>query len=313
MSEKLEVLPNANWACWQCGHQEGHSLFCTSCHALQEPASDYYTPARPAATAAMSLAKNCSSVSTNCSRQLHPDLFTRKAERERQYALEASSILNDAYRTLRDPVKRANYVLKQEGLRHRRAAFQRRPSGVARRSLRVEHGARRDARRRRIRAPAARIRASELHRHARRHPTLHLQSPVRASTTPPTIMSSSAKSAPRSTAASTFRIWCRKSNVALALGSMSTFQIDFGDKPRIVGIDLGTTNSLVAFMDLTGPKIIPGSDGNKLVPSVVSIAPSWRGGGRKRRARAAPDAARAHRLFREAPDGPRSRRRRRKN
>ena len=54
---------------------------------------------------------------------------------------------------------------------------------------------------------------------------------------------------------------------------MSTFQIDFGEKPRIVGIDLGTTNSLVAYMDLTGPKIIPGEDDSKLVPSVVSIAP----------------------------------------
>jgi molecular chaperone HscB len=49
------------------------------------------------------------------SRRLHPDLFTRKSEPERQYALKASSTLNDAYRTLRDPVKRANYVLKQEG------------------------------------------------------------------------------------------------------------------------------------------------------------------------------------------------------
>ena len=39
----------------------------------------------------------------------------------------------------------------------------------------------------------------------------------------------------------------------------------------MVGIDLGTTNSLVAFMDLTGPKIIPGADGDKLVPSVVSL------------------------------------------
>jgi Fe-S protein assembly chaperone HscA len=53
---------------------------------------------------------------------------------------------------------------------------------------------------------------------------------------------------------------------------MSTFQIDFGSagKKRIVGIDLGTTNSLVAFMDLTGPVVIPGSDGEKLVPSIVS-------------------------------------------
>ena len=53
---------------------------------------------------------------------------------------------------------------------------------------------------------------------------------------------------------------------------MSTFQIDFGHAPqRIVGIDLGTTNSLVAYMDHTGPKIIPGADQDRLVPSVVSI------------------------------------------
>ena len=51
-------------------------------------------------------------------------------------------------------------------------------------------------------------------------------------------------------------------------------EIDFGTSERVVGIDLGTTNSLVAFMDLTGPKIIPGADGDKLVPSVVSINPS---------------------------------------
>jgi Fe-S protein assembly chaperone HscA len=47
--------------------------------------------------------------------------------------------------------------------------------------------------------------------------------------------------------------------------------IDFTSTGHIVGIDLGTTNSLVAFMDLTGPRIIPGNDGDKLVPSVVSI------------------------------------------
>jgi Fe-S protein assembly chaperone HscA len=53
---------------------------------------------------------------------------------------------------------------------------------------------------------------------------------------------------------------------------MGTFQIDFRRRDRVVGIDLGTTNSLVAFMDFTGPKIIPGADGDKLVPSVVSVA-----------------------------------------
>ncbi|MDP8981535.1 MAG: Fe-S protein assembly chaperone HscA [Acidobacteriota bacterium] len=55
---------------------------------------------------------------------------------------------------------------------------------------------------------------------------------------------------------------------------MSTFQIDFGTADRVVGIDLGTTNSLVAIMDATGPKIIPGPDGDKLVPSIVSITTS---------------------------------------
>ncbi len=53
-------------------------------------------------------------------------------------------------------------------------------------------------------------------------------------------------------------------------------QIDFGpqQKALVVGIDLGTTNSLVAFMDLTGPVVIPGEDGDRLVPSVVSNPPS---------------------------------------
>lgn len=49
------------------------------------------------------------------SRELHPDRFMRKPEAERQQALENSSALNDAYRTLKDPIKRAQYVLAQEG------------------------------------------------------------------------------------------------------------------------------------------------------------------------------------------------------
>src|SRR5581483_5510216 len=40
---------------------------------------------------------------------------------------------------------------------------------------------------------------------------------------------------------------------------------------RIVGIDLGTTNSLVAFMEGDTPVVIPGEDGANLVPSVVAL------------------------------------------
>lgn len=40
---------------------------------------------------------------------------------------------------------------------------------------------------------------------------------------------------------------------------------------RIVGIDLGTTNSLIAYMDGETPRVIPGGDGRTLVPSVVAL------------------------------------------
>ncbi len=40
---------------------------------------------------------------------------------------------------------------------------------------------------------------------------------------------------------------------------------------RIVGIDLGTTNSLVAFMEGETPVVIPGEDGSNLVPSIVAL------------------------------------------
>ena len=49
------------------------------------------------------------------SRQWHPDRFSRKSAGEQAEALEATSILNDGYRTLRDPVKRAEYLLTEEG------------------------------------------------------------------------------------------------------------------------------------------------------------------------------------------------------
>ncbi|HYH00361.1 MAG TPA: Fe-S protein assembly chaperone HscA [Terriglobales bacterium] len=45
------------------------------------------------------------------------------------------------------------------------------------------------------------------------------------------------------------------------------------DQSRVVGIDLGTTNSLVAYMEGDRPVIIPGEDGANLVPSLVAIDP----------------------------------------
>jgi Fe-S protein assembly chaperone HscA len=49
---------------------------------------------------------------------------------------------------------------------------------------------------------------------------------------------------------------------------------------RVVGIDLGTTNSLVAYMEGDAPVVIPGVDGSNLVPSVVALDPIPAEGGR---------------------------------
>jgi molecular chaperone HscB len=90
------------------------SLFCPGCQTLQPPPEDFY------ALFGLERRLNLSGEELqrrfyDLSRQLHPDRFMRKPERERQYSLDASSILNDAYRALKDPVKRAQYVLSRAG------------------------------------------------------------------------------------------------------------------------------------------------------------------------------------------------------
>lgn len=106
--------------CWRCGHDpapdapEPLSLFCQFCNTLQPPVPDYYAffklPRKLALDAAELQRKFYA-----LSRLLHPDRYTRSSERERNYSLEATAILNDGYRVLRDPVERAEYVLKEAG------------------------------------------------------------------------------------------------------------------------------------------------------------------------------------------------------
>ncbi|HVN20159.1 MAG TPA: Fe-S protein assembly co-chaperone HscB [Dongiaceae bacterium] len=90
--------------------------FCGSCGKVQPPAPvDYFTffglPPKlnidvPA------LEKDF----YEFSRRLHPDLSARASSQEQQWSLEQSSLLNDAYRTLRDPIKRTQYLLRLEGV-----------------------------------------------------------------------------------------------------------------------------------------------------------------------------------------------------
>lgn len=50
------------------------------------------------------------------SRRLHPDRFASRPKAEQEEALRASSELNDAYRTLRDPIARTQHLLRLEGV-----------------------------------------------------------------------------------------------------------------------------------------------------------------------------------------------------
>jgi len=50
------------------------------------------------------------------SREFHPDRFASKSAAEQAEATEKSSLLNDAYRALRDPIRRTEYLLELEGV-----------------------------------------------------------------------------------------------------------------------------------------------------------------------------------------------------
>lgn len=104
--------------CWACSSQIAiDEQLCPTCGKLQPPApTDYFSffglPRRFALDRG-TLEKQF----YQFSRKLHPDLFARATPQEQQWSLEKSSVLNDAWRTLRDPIRRTEYILELEGIR----------------------------------------------------------------------------------------------------------------------------------------------------------------------------------------------------
>jgi molecular chaperone HscB len=92
--------------CWQCGQPEVCELVCPACKALQKPPAGFF----------QFFGLNEQLALDTAALQIHPDLHTLKTEHERACSLEAASILNDGYRILRDPVLRAEYVMKNHGM-----------------------------------------------------------------------------------------------------------------------------------------------------------------------------------------------------
>ena len=73
------------------------------------------------------------------SRNLHPDLHARMSPEEQAWSLEQSSLLNDAYRTLKDPIRRTQYLLSLEGVeleeQSKNATEQARATGQAKKQI----------------------------------------------------------------------------------------------------------------------------------------------------------------------------------
>src|ERR1700688_1497112 len=108
-------LPEDTHSCWSCGSMRA-AHFCGSCGKVQPPVPvDYFTffglPPKLNVNVA-ALEKSFYELS----RKLHPDLNARAGTQEQEWSMEQSSLLNDAYRTLKDPIKRTAYLLHLQGV-----------------------------------------------------------------------------------------------------------------------------------------------------------------------------------------------------
>ena len=102
-------------SCWSCGDMRA-TRFCSSCGKVQPPMpTDYFTffgLPRKLNVDEAKLQRDFYAMS----RKLHPDVFARSSDQEQGWSLETTSLLNDAFRTLKDPIARTEYLLKLEGL-----------------------------------------------------------------------------------------------------------------------------------------------------------------------------------------------------
>jgi molecular chaperone HscB len=104
--------------CWSCHERTIGTHFCSSCgKMLQVPEkSDYFAMfeiPRKLWIEMSGLEKKFLQLSW----KLHPDNYVNATPEEREISLKRSSELNDAYRTLREPVARVEYLLAIEGAR----------------------------------------------------------------------------------------------------------------------------------------------------------------------------------------------------
>lgn len=102
--------------CWSCAvaHNES-TLFCPHCSKIQPPpGGDYFSVFSLVPKLDLDLGM-LEHQFHKLSRKLHPDRFARASSSEKEWSLADTALLNDAYRTLRDPIRRTEYLLKLQG------------------------------------------------------------------------------------------------------------------------------------------------------------------------------------------------------
>jgi len=109
---------NTPLVCWNCHERTVGTHFCSACGKLQQiPQSlDYFALFEMPKKLWIEM-DGLEQKFLQLSWKLHPDNFVNATEMERELSLQRSSELNDAYRTLRDPVGRVEYLLGIEGER----------------------------------------------------------------------------------------------------------------------------------------------------------------------------------------------------
>jgi molecular chaperone HscB len=118
MTSPTTSTANAPLLCWSCHQRTQGAYFCAHCGKLQQvgPGTDYFglfVMPRKLSIDPSDLEQKFLQLSW----KLHPDNFVNATEQEREFSLRGSSEVNDAYRVLRDPVARVEYLLELEGAR----------------------------------------------------------------------------------------------------------------------------------------------------------------------------------------------------
>jgi molecular chaperone HscB len=107
--------------CWSCGTARAPTdALCPSCGKVQPPPPGTTHDKFAVLGVPRSFELAESQVDERfraLSRKLHPDRFARASAKERRFSLEQTTLLNDAYRTLRDPARRAEHLLELRGVR----------------------------------------------------------------------------------------------------------------------------------------------------------------------------------------------------